>query len=440
MLRLLKMLVLPLVSISMVAGVVSLRQADAGGGGNVRRLAHLTAAFYIGSTVLAILVGIALVVLVHPGRGAPFDRIASAASGGCHKAEAKKVAEHTKEHSELRMSTTEALLSVARQVVPDNIVGAAVDMNVLGIITFSLMFGLALSSLGSAADGLIKTIGVLNAAVQRMVTAALWISPLGIGSLIAASILRACDLLGTLAALGLWVATVIAGLAFFALLALPLLLWAATGRSPLTVARAFAQSLLMAFGTSSSAAALPLAMQSARELGCEESTVNFFLPLGTTVNMNGTALYEATTAIFIAQAHGVHLDAAQLVVVALTASLAAVGAPAIPSAGLVTMLIVLQAVNLDQFAGDLAVILAIDWLLDRWGVATAAPGAALHEACAGACASFAPLNTAAPLLAGCISAQILHASNAHALSTTPRCLLFSAVACATIKPACWAVL
>ncbi|KAL4443245.1 hypothetical protein ABPG75_010982 [Micractinium tetrahymenae] len=378
MLRLLKMLVLPVVSVSMVAGVVSLRQADgsgngSGGGGggggdqsSVRRLARLTAAFYIGSTLLAILVGILLVVAMHPGRGAPFDHIASAGSGGCHGAEAKRVAEHTSGwQAAHRATTTEALLNVARQVVPDNIVAAAVDMNVLGIITFSLMFGLALSSLGSSADGLIKTIGALNAAVQRMVSAALWLSPLGIGSLIAASLLRACDLLGTLAALGLWVATVLAGLAFFALLALPLLLWAVTGRSPLAVARAFAQSLLMAFGTSSSAAALPLAMQAAKDMGCDEPTVNFFLPLGTTVNMNGTALYEAVTAIFIAQAHGVHLNVAELLVVALTASLAAVGAPAIPSAGLVTMLIVLQAVSLEQYASDLAVILAIDWLLDR---------------------------------------------------------------------------
>ncbi|PSC69711.1 dicarboxylate amino acid cation sodium transporter [Micractinium conductrix] len=366
MLRLLKMLALPLISISMIAGVVGLRPSDPAGGGGVRRLAWLTAAFYIGSTLLAILVGILLVVALHPGRGAPFDAIAAAGGkGGCHAAQAKKVAQHASAQAEQRMSTTDALLSVARQVVPDNIAGAAVQMNVLGLITFSLMLGLALASLGPSADGVIKAVGVLNAAVQRMVTWALWLSPLGIGSLIAASILRACDLLGTLAALGLWVATVLAGLAIFAGLLLPALLWASTGRHPLATARAFASSLLMAFGSSSSAAALPQAMQSARDLGCDDSTVAFFLPLGTTVNMNGTALYEATTAIFIAQAHGVSLNAAQLVVVALTASLAAVGAPAIPSAGLVTMLIVLQAVGLEQYAGDLAVILAIDWLLDR---------------------------------------------------------------------------
>ncbi|KAL4854233.1 Excitatory amino acid transporter [Chlorella vulgaris] len=387
MLRLLKMLVLPLVSASMVSGVCSLRQsgdggsaaADGGGGGNgsdggsqrIRRLARLTAAFYFLSTGLAILIGIALVVAVHPGKGAPFDAIASTA-GGCHKTQAQQVAKQAAagaaaaaEAAAARSSTAQALMHVALQVVPDNVVRAAVDMNVLGVITFSLMFGLALSSLGAPAQPLIKAVGVLNAAVQRMVMAALWVSPLGIGSLIAASILKACDLLGTLAALGLWVATVVSGLAIFTCLVLPLALWATTGRSPLAVARLFAQPLLMAFGTSTSAAALPLAMQCAKEAGCAEATVDFFLPLGTAVNMCGTALYEATTAIFIAQAHGVSLDAAQLLVVAVTASLAAVGAPAIPSAGLVTMLIVLQAVNLERYAADLAIILAVDWLLDR---------------------------------------------------------------------------
>jgi Na+/H+-dicarboxylate symporter len=166
-------------------------------------------------------------------------------------------------------------------------------------------------------------------------------------------------------ALGLWLATVVLGLAIFAFIILPAFLFATTGKSPLRVASYYSQALALAFGTSSSAAALPLAMAGAREAGCDPSIISFFLPLGIAINMNGTALYEATTALFIAQAHGVSLGPAEVVVVAATASLAAVGAPAIPSAGLVTMILVLQAVGLDQFSGDLAVILAADWLLDR---------------------------------------------------------------------------
>eukprot|EP00887_Chlorella_sp_A99_P001057 scaffold14.g1057.t1 len=359
MLRLLKLLVLPLVAASMVAGICALRESSKH---SVARLAKITFGYYALSTLMAIGLGILVVVVVRPGRGSPLDHIAPA-GGGCHAREQRTVATQSS-HVEQQSATT-ALLNVARQVVPDNIAEAAVDTNVLGIITFSLMFGVALSSLGPAADGVIKAVGVLNSAVGRMVTAALYVSPVGVGSLIAASILRACDLWGTLSALGLWVATVVVGLAVFAAAVLPLMLLAATRRSPLKAARGFGQALLVALGTSSSAAALPLAMEAAREQGCEESTVNFFLPLGITVNMSGTALYEAVTAIFLAQAHGVQLGPGQLLVVAFTASLAAIGAPAIPSAGLVTQLIVLQAVGLGRFAPDLAAILAVDWLLDR---------------------------------------------------------------------------
>ena len=123
---------------------------------------------------------------------------------------------------------------------------------------------------------------------------------------------------------------------------LPAVLWAVARRPPLATARAFSRALAVAFGTSSTAAALPVAMDCARALGCAPAVVDFVLPLGTTVNMNGTALYEALTVIFLAQAHGVALGAAGVAIVAVTATLAAVGAAAIPSAGLVTMLMVLQ--------------------------------------------------------------------------------------------------
>ena len=363
MLRLLKMLVLPLVAASMVSGMCSLRES--GSAQSMKRLAKLTAAFYIISTIVAIALGLLLVSTIRPGRNAAFDKIGSSGQGGCLGDEAAKVAEHSDIAQESRGGAVDALLHVARLVVPDNVVVAAVDTNVLGIITFSLLFGWALSTLGPQAAPLIAAVHAINAAVGKMVTAALWVSPIGVGCLIASSILRACDLWATMSALGLWLVTVLLGLVIFAGVVLPLFLFMTTGKSPLRVASHFGQALALAFGTSSSAASLPLAMNGAREAGCDPSIVQFFLPLGIAINMNGTALYEATTALFIAQAHGVKLGAAEVVVVAATASLAAVGAPAIPSAGLVTMLIVLQAVGLDKYSGDLAVILAADWLLDR---------------------------------------------------------------------------
>ena len=367
MLRLLKMLVLPLVAASMVSGMCALR---AGTADQIKKLAQYTALFYTLSTVCAICLGLVLVTLIKPGRNAAFDKIAT--SSGCvGNEEAAQLAAHSENSSSSSSSNissggaAEALLHVARLVVPDNIAAAAVDTNVLGIITFSLLFGWALSSLGPQAAPAVAAAHTINAAVSKMVTAVLWVSPVGVGSLIASSILKACDVWGTMAALGLWLVTVIAGLLIFAFILLPAMLFFVTGRSPLTVASHFGQALALAFGTSSSAASLPLAMTAARSAGCSDAVVNFFLPLGIAINMNGTALYEATTALFIAQSHGVVLGPAEVLVVAATASLAAVGAPAIPSAGLVTMLIVLQAVGLDQYSGDLAVILALDWLLDR---------------------------------------------------------------------------
>jgi solute carrier family 1 (glial high affinity glutamate transporter), member 2 len=381
MLSLLKMLVLPLVAACMVSGMCSLRES--GSENSMKRLAKLTAAFYILSTMVAIVLGLLLVSIIRPGRNAAFDKISTSSGGGCRGNDAALVAHH---HAGIHTDSgevesdddvgdvnngaagagaTEALLHVARLIVPSNVVQAAVDTNVLGIITFSLLFGWALSSLGPQAAPVINAAHVINNAVGKMVTAALWISPIGVGCLIASSILRACDLGATISALGLWLATVILGLAIFAFIILPAFLFVTTGKSPLHVASYYGQALALAFGTSSSAAALPLAMAGAKEAGCDPAIIQFFLPLGIAINMNGTALYEATTALFIAQAHGVSLGPAEVVVVAATASLAAVGAPAIPSAGLVTMLIVLQAVGLDQFSGDLAVILAADWLLDR---------------------------------------------------------------------------
>ncbi|CAK0785752.1 hypothetical protein CVIRNUC_008963 [Coccomyxa viridis] len=355
MLRLLKMLVLPLVAGSMVAGVCALRGSASG----MARVAKLTLGYYTLCTAAAVALGIVLVTVIQPGQGSPL-------SGGsitsCHTPDLKAAAASV---STTKASPLQALLAVARNMVPDNVVVAAVNMNILGIITFSLFFGICLASLGSQADGMISLITVFNTVIGKMVTAVLWTSPLGIASLIAAAICRACSLLGTLGALGLWLLTVMAGLVIFGMVILPVAFWFISRRKPSEVARGFSRALVLAFGTSSSSAALPVAMECAKEMGCKGSIVDFVMPLGTTVNMNGTALYEATTVIFLAQAHGVVLGFGNICVIALTATLAAIGAAAIPSAGLVTMLMVLQAVSLDRFAADLAVILALDWLLDR---------------------------------------------------------------------------
>eukprot|EP00884_Botryococcus_braunii_P019438 jgi/Botrbrau1/6178/Bobra.0344s0018.1 len=353
MLRLLKMLVLPLIAGSMVAGVCSLKQS----GGSMARIARYTFVYFAGNLAAAVLLGIILVNVLRPGRGQPL----SASTGNC--VGAPDLDQRLEEGGDTK--AVPALMELVRSIVPDNVVAAAVNMNVLGVITFSLFFGACLSSAGEAATPLIAIVQAFNAVISRMVSLALWAAPLGVASLIAAAICRACAPAATAAALGLWMATVLLGLGVYGGLALPLLLYLTTRRAPLPILRQLSGALALAFGTSSSAATLPVTMEAVQELGCSEPTSQFVLPLAATINMTGTALYEATTVIFIAQAHGVELGPLETLIVACTATLAAVGAAAIPSAGLVTMIMVLQAVSLDRFAGDLAVILAVDWLLDR---------------------------------------------------------------------------
>ncbi|KXZ54628.1 hypothetical protein GPECTOR_4g693 [Gonium pectorale] len=366
LMRTLKMLVLPLITASVMAGVCALRQSTA----DMGKVARYTLLYYFTTTMGAVVLGIIIVNVVRPGRGSPFDQLEpsgdgaeGAGAGGCHAANKQTVAKHAAAAGQ--HSPAEAFLGVIKSAFPDNVFAAAASMNVLGIITVSLLMGAALSSLGAPAAPFIELINIFNDAIGKIVNWVIWTSPVGIASLITTSICRACNLAATLAALGLFVLAVLLGLALWGFIILPAIYYVTTRRNPGQVYRGFSQAMATAFGTDSSNATLPITMRSAVALGCDPRIVQFFLPLGTTVNMNGTALYEAVTVIFIAQAHGVVLGAAGTVIVALTATLAAVGAAGIPSAGLVTMLMVLQAVELDQFAGDIAIILAVDWFLDR---------------------------------------------------------------------------
>ncbi|GLI59828.1 hypothetical protein VaNZ11_001814 [Volvox africanus] len=359
LMRTLKMLVLPLITASVMAGVCALRQSTA----DMGKVARYTLLYYFTTTMGAVVLGIVIVNIIRPGRGSPFDQF-DAGDGSCHAANQQKVASHTGSGGQ-HNSPVEAFLGVIKSAFPDNIFQAAATMNVLGIITVSLLMGAALSSMGPEAGPMVSLINIFNDAIGKIVNWVIWTSPIGIASLITTSICRACNLGATLVALGLFILAVLLGLLLWGFIVLPAIYYFTTRRNPGQVYKGFSQAMATAFGTDSSNATLPITMRSAVAMGCDPRIVQFFLPLGTTVNMNGTALYEAVTVIFIAQAHGVVLGAAGTVIVALTATLAAVGAAGIPSAGLVTMLMVLQAVELEQFAGDIAIILAVDWFLDR---------------------------------------------------------------------------
>ena len=166
-----------------------------------------------------------------------------------------------------------------------------------------------------------------------------------------------------LLAVGKYSFTVIFGLAIHAVVVLPLILLLIGGRNPLTYVKGMGAALLNAFSTASSSATLPLTMEGTEKNSISNRTSSFVLPLGATINMDGTALYEAVAAMFIAQVYGITLGPVEQVVIFLTATIAAIGAAGIPEAGLVTMVIVLKAVGLP--IEGIGLILTIDWFLDR---------------------------------------------------------------------------
>lgn len=253
-------------------------------------------------------------------------------------------------------------------LIPRNLFNAMVNMDILPLIFFSLLLGAALSVMGARAQGVIDGFSVLNDAVMKIVHGIMYVAPIGIFGLIAARIGLAGGFQGfwpELVAVGKYFLTVVLGLFIHGCIVLPAILWIFGRRSPLQYARGMGTALLNAFSTASSSATLPLTMEGVeKENGISNRTASFVLPLGATINMDGTALYEAVAAIFIAQVYGYDLGLSAQVIIALTATLAAIGAAGIPEAGLVTMVIVLKAVDLP--IEGIGLILSIDWLLDRF--------------------------------------------------------------------------
>ena len=377
MLRSLKMVVAPLIAGSIVGGITNL----SGSGAGLGRLVRATLGFYALSMAAAVAIGCMAVGVFRPGAG----RSLPASGHGCGSGEggAGEAAPEAPllppppapalsgADIDAPVGFLDSMLGVARSLVPANIFEAFATNNVLGIITFSVLFGAAVVSLGERAAGVARGVDQLNIVIERVVKWVVWVSPIGIASLVAAEVGAACDLGETAEALSLWIACVLCGLAVFALAVLPALLLLCTrGRGrPLQTLVGSLPALAAAFGTDSSTAALPVTIECARRSGVSEAVARFVCPLGAVINMGGTALYESVTVLFIAQVHGEPLPPGRVIAIALTSTLAALGAATVPSAGVVTMLMVLQATGLGKYSGDLGVILAVDWFLDRFRTA-----------------------------------------------------------------------
>ncbi len=343
----LKALMVPLVVLSMVLGVQQL-----GHGRAVGRMAGLTTLYFGLTTLCAVVIGLTLVTWIHPG--------------------ASSVAELAGDAVAIeRVSAWQAVADVVTGMFPPNLIDAAARGNVLGLIVASLVFGLALSRTCAPDAPLLEALGAINRALFVLVHWVVALAPLGVGALVADRLGRAGGGEAVFAELERLVGyslTVLAGLALHAFVVLPALLWLFTRRNPLSYFLNVFEALATAFGTASSAATLGVTLRCVVERNSvSRKSADFVLPIGATVNMDGTALYEAVAAVFIAQTLGVELDLVGLGVVALTATLAAVGAAAIPEAGLVTMVLVLHAVGLP--AEGVGLLLAVDWVLDRFRTA-----------------------------------------------------------------------
>lgn len=360
-LRLLQMIVVPLIFSSLVTGVTGL--------GHPRELGRMgarTFGYYVGTSLLAITVGILMVDLIRPGAGIALDALQP-------ESDAAAVPDVVQGESSLAQILWDQLTSM----IPTNPFEATAEGDMLPIIFFALMFGLFITFTGDAhARVLTRFFEAVFAVMMKMTVFVIWLAPIGVfGFMLYAA---AGSGLEAFVALGWYMLTVLAALAVHAFVTLPVLLFVLARRSPWEYAQAMWPALLTAFSTASSNATLPLTMTSVEErAGVSNRVSSFVLPLGATVNMDGTALYEAVAVLFIAQAYGADLSVAQQVVVALTALLASIGAAGIPHAGTVMMVVVLEAVGLPATAVGL--ILAVDRVLDMcrtsvnvWSDSTAA--------------------------------------------------------------------
>ncbi|NIT36246.1 MAG: cation:dicarboxylase symporter family transporter [candidate division Zixibacteria bacterium] len=337
----LKMMIVPLIVASMISGVASL--------GDVRRLGRtglVTIGYYVVTTGVAVAIGMCLANAIRPGAGVT------------------PVAQELPSMVGERVYT---VVDVIVNMIPENVFAAAAETNVLPLIVVSLVFGGILTTLGEKGRPVIKFFEGVNAAVLKLVYLVMMFAPVGVFALVATKLGAAGGgeaFWSELYKLGKYAVTVLTGLALHAFVVLPLLLFLLGRRNPFTYAFNLLTAFATAFSTASSAATLPVTMRAVEKRNrVSNEAASFVLPLGATINMDGTALYEAVAALFIAQVYGIELTAAQQLVIFFTATLAAVGAAAIPEAGLVTMVMVLTSVGLP--VEGIGAILAIDWFLDR---------------------------------------------------------------------------
>jgi len=368
--RMLKSMIVPIIFTSIVCGLASIDVS------NLKRIGFHALSFFMSTTFLAVILGISLVLTIKPGLSTKLD------------------GDENLESQRHQVSTLDTFLDLIRNLVPGNLIATTFQgdktelsivnitdeenntitefkrklvktngPNTLGLISFAIFFGAMISSMGSSATTVKKFFEEANKIFMKIILKLLWFSPVGVCSLIAGNLLGDTKLDEMLITLVYYILTVISGLAIHSLIILPLIYFAFTRQNPFKLFKAVLKALLLAFGTSSSAGTLPVSMDCLEKFGLNQEIIQFVLPLGATMNMNGTALLEGVASITIAQMAGIPLTFVQILVISITSTMASIGAAAIPSAGLVTLIMVLTSIGIP--VDKVAVLWTIDWILDR---------------------------------------------------------------------------
>ena len=356
-LNLLKLIAMPLVITSLICGVASLSDFK-----KLSRMGGKTIGLYLATTAVAVTIGLLVVNAIKPGDRLPDETKA--------QLEAKYQADATKRQETTATVKERGPLQPLIDMVPDNFFGSASsNRNMLQIVFFSLLAGIALVQVREEKRRpVIEVISGLQEMVIRITFLIMLFAPVGVFALIASTITNMAgedpsQVISLLGSLVWYCLAVIIGLLIHGSIVYLGLLKIFTSLSIPHFFRSIGQAQLLAFSTSSSGATLPVTMKCVEEkLGASKEVSSFVLPLGATINMDGTALYQAVAAVFIAQASGIDLTTGAQITIVLTAVLASVGTAAVPGAGIVMLIIILEAINVP--AAGIALILGVDRILD----------------------------------------------------------------------------
>ena len=333
--RLLKLIAVPLVLVSLVIGVVNLRDIR-----NLSRIGLKTILIYVCTTILAVSIGLGMVNLVKPGRSFPKDK----------QSEYMQRYEETvtQRESEMQQVKEDSPLQFFVDIVPENVFSAFGDnTKMLQIIFFALLFGVAIVIVGPEKVGsVVKFFNQLNFILLKIIDFIMAFAPIGVFALLADLIVSYSGDMAVFSSLGLYALTLVLALAVIIFVVYPILMKLFTKKSLKDFFKAVFPVQMLAFSTSSSAATLPLTLErTQKHLDVSEEVSSFVLPVGVTINMDGTSCYQAVAAVFLAQVLGLDLTFGQMLLILATATISSIGTPGIPGGSMVMLMIVLDAVG-----------------------------------------------------------------------------------------------